>query len=337
MNDDNQDNQLIRYRGRVAYDGSKFQGFQIQLGKRNARSVQGTLEEVLQQRFNRDDIRVVGAGRTDAGVHARGQAFHFDLRPEEHAQLSPSSSSSSSPSLVHKDDEAGQRQLPPLDYTMNRMLTDEIRVWNVGPAPPPVEKVLPITHPEETRNFSWNAIHDTTMKLYSYRICVGPAMDPIWRHQRWQVPADGNTIDIALLKRVLSHYEGTHDFRPFAGAVEQLEKRTQRQLSTHRTIYKCELIDESDMYGGKDGGYYRVDILLQGALYKMVRNMVGTALEVSKGRMEESTFLKLLQGNNKANSAGNEKNIGRKNNPAKPAPPEGLTLERVYYEDDGIF
>jgi len=64
--------------------------------------------------------------------------------------------------------------------------------------------------------------------------------------------------------------------------------------------------------------------MLKGALYKMVRNMMGTALEVAKGRMQEQDLVALL------NRIGDET---RKNNRCKPAPPEGLCLERVYFSD----
>lgn len=64
----NEKKTLVRYRGRVAYDGSGFSGFQIQVGRKNTRTIQAALEEVLQTRFNRSSIRVVGAGRTDTGT-----------------------------------------------------------------------------------------------------------------------------------------------------------------------------------------------------------------------------------------------------------------------------
>ena len=64
----------MRWKCTCAYDGSSFNGWQKQP---NRESVQDQLEEVLQSIFRRQ-VRTIGAGRTDAGVHARGQVFHFD-------------------------------------------------------------------------------------------------------------------------------------------------------------------------------------------------------------------------------------------------------------------
>ena len=70
-----------RFRGTVEYDGTDYGGFQIQS---SVRTIQGELEAALARITQAHDggrsIRVVGAGRTDAGVHAVGQVIHFDSR-----------------------------------------------------------------------------------------------------------------------------------------------------------------------------------------------------------------------------------------------------------------
>lgn len=64
----------MRYLGIVSYDGGAYQGWQRQP---DAPSIQQKLEEVLSLILNMP-ISIYGSGRTDAGVHANGQAFHFD-------------------------------------------------------------------------------------------------------------------------------------------------------------------------------------------------------------------------------------------------------------------
>ena len=67
---------LRRYRATVAYDGTDFAGWQVQPGQRTVQSeVERVLKDLCQQ-----EVRVNCSGRTDAGVHARGQVIHFDAQ-----------------------------------------------------------------------------------------------------------------------------------------------------------------------------------------------------------------------------------------------------------------
>ena len=65
----------MRFRLLIEYDGSAYSGWQIQNGQL---TVQGEIERALKQVYS-DNIGISGAGRTDTGVHARGQVAHFDL------------------------------------------------------------------------------------------------------------------------------------------------------------------------------------------------------------------------------------------------------------------
>ena len=66
---------MIRYKCTIAYDGTQFAGYQIQPEKR---TVQSEVEKVLMTMHKGKEIRVAASGRTDAGVHAKGQVVHFD-------------------------------------------------------------------------------------------------------------------------------------------------------------------------------------------------------------------------------------------------------------------
>lgn len=66
----------MRYRATVSYVGTAFHGWQVQ--KNAARTVQAVLSQALSS-LARSSVRVEGASRTDAGVHADGQVIHFDL------------------------------------------------------------------------------------------------------------------------------------------------------------------------------------------------------------------------------------------------------------------
>ena len=303
----------IRYRARVAYDGHSFAGFQLQT-RENCRTVQGALEDVINRRLlgakegNQKDrvVKVVAASRTDAGVHARGQAIHFDV-----------------PCTV----KLNNVDLSQVCKSLNDMLAPDVRVWNLQRVPSTVIKPRARSRFSTEENtfsdemalaeFEWNVLFDSTKKVYSYRLNLSSVMDPIHRWTRWHPPY-ASDIDIELLSRILSHYVGTHDFRAFAGAVERNEKISGVSVSTIRTVFSVNVVREDH------GGNCRIDFAIKGALYKQIRNMVGTALDVCRGEVTEEELLRLLK---------QDSILTRVDNCCRPAPPEGLTLEHVYFDD----
>lgn len=121
----------VRYAARVEYDGTDFEGFQTQVGRR---TVQGELERVLGQISAGRRVKVEGAGRTDAGVHARGQVIAFTWSAgRDAAQLERSLAA-----LLPADIAVGPLRRVPADFRPRyRALQREYRysIWN-GPASP---------------------------------------------------------------------------------------------------------------------------------------------------------------------------------------------------------
>lgn len=71
---------MINYKLIIAYDGTRYNGFQRQ-SKHPEKTIQGKLENVLSQLFEAP-IQIIGSGRTDAGVHAKGQVCNFHAKKE---------------------------------------------------------------------------------------------------------------------------------------------------------------------------------------------------------------------------------------------------------------
>lgn len=129
----------------LSYDGTDFAGFQRQS---NARSVQQVLEEALAPVEGRDVI-VVGAGRTDSGVHALGQVASFKL--------------------ASRISSADLRQA--LNATLSAASSNDVRVLSVEEAPD-----------------DFNARFSARAKLYRFRIVNAGLIDPFERRFAWHVP-----------------------------------------------------------------------------------------------------------------------------------------------------
>ena len=162
---------------------------------------------------------------------------------------------------------------------------------------------------------AFHAIKSATGKLYVYRFTTNAFVDPMLRNYCTHVY---HRIDLALFQECFALFEGTHDFRAFGNRVEQSEKDFEEKIyvdyCTVRTVNSIRFVDEG-------GGYYRIEFDIKSAIYKMIRNIVGSCLHVAAGNRPMEFLQELL-----------EKSPSRLANEAMPAPPQGLTLQHVYYD-----
>ena len=175
----------------------------------------------------------------------------------------------------------------------------------------------------------WSCMHNALAKLYVYRWAICPQHDPLDCTQRAHVrTSERSRFDLEAVRRAASHLEGTHDWRsftnlPFSGASEAARAgRAQHAARDHtRTVRALRVVEEGVWSGGLMGGSVRLEFELDGALYKMVRNIVGTLAAVGLGRIGPDEIPKILAAHDRSRL------------PA-PAPAHGLTLERVWWSEE---
>ena len=150
--------EAVRLRLDVAYDGGGFSGWAVQPGRR---TVQGTLETAIAQILRLEEAVLTVAGRTDAGVHARGQVCHVDVPRTALADVS----------------------VERLTYRLARLLPDDVRVRRVAPAAD-----------------GFDARFSARWRRYAYRLCDNPVgVDPLLRHTVlwWPKPLDVRAMNQA--------------------------------------------------------------------------------------------------------------------------------------------
>jgi tRNA pseudouridine38-40 synthase len=267
----------------LAYDGTAYAGWQVQPGQS---TVQQTLEAAL-EKVAGETIRVLASGRTDAGVHALGQVVGF----QTDSGLSP---------------EALRRAL-------NANLPDDVAVLDVAEAP---QGFHPISHAHRKR--------------YRYVVHDGPVRDVFSRRFVWHY--SGGRLDADAMHRAAAGLLGTHDFRSFetAGAERSTSVRTVFDIFVRRGEeglgigdWGLAVADQPHTHGDRSlyldrDDFLTIEIEADGFLYNMVRAIVGTLVEVGRGRRPEPWPAEVLRATDR-----------RMAGPT--APPQGLALVKVEY------
>lgn len=162
----------------------------------------------------------------------------------------------------------------------------------------------------------FHAIRDCTGKRYRYQIQVGGVRRAFDFRYRWHVRGP---LDLEAMRGAARLLEGTHDFASFQAAGSD-------RKTTVRTVRECVVEQRPSETGGAttDGEEYAwgddlvVEIEADGFLYNMVRNIVGTLVEVGRGKEGVDWVSSVL--------------LAKDRTVAGPtAPPQGLFLQRVDY------
>ena len=242
----------------LMYNGTAYHGWQVQ---KNEVSVAATLERGLSMVCG-EPIRVVGCGRTDAGVHAEYYVANF-----------------------HTNSTTPVERLP---FAVNTHVPEDIVISRAY---------------EVAEDF--NAIGSCIKKEYTYRIYNSRIKNPFYVNRAYFYP---KKLDEQLMDRAARMFEGTHDF----AAVRSVGTNVR---STVRTIHYC--------YVTRSGDLLELKVCANGFLYNMVRAITGTVLYAAEGKLLPEDIPAILD-------AGNRTLAG------PTAPPGGLYLTHVWYEDERL-
>jgi tRNA pseudouridine38-40 synthase len=244
----------------LEYDGTDFDGWQVQ--PKGRRTVQGCLLAAL-DRVGGRDLRVTGAGRTDAGVHAEGQV-----------------------ASVRADTRLGAYGL---QRALNGVLPRDVAVLRARVAPD-----------------AFDARRDALSKRYRYDLWNGATRSPLRARRSLWVP---RPLDLDAMRRAARVLIGTHDFACLQAAGSSVK-------STLRALSRVDV-------AGEVGGAVRLEVEGSGFLRHMVRNAVGTLIEVGHGRRAPESIGALL--------ATRDRSLA-----GPTAPARGLTLAVVRYPAESI-
>lgn len=267
----------------MAYDGTDFRGWQVQPEQT---TVQGELQAAL-GRVTGENPLPQGSGRTDAGVHALAQVASFPL----------------------------QAAIPPenLVLALNRTLPESIRILSATHAAP-----------------DFHARHSTVAKTYEYRVFAERHSD---QPRRICPPFLARYVysylwplSLGALNDAAERFVGTYDFLSFAAtdpdqstrisesAIEDEEGEPQKNAI--RTIFNSAW----QQHQTPDGHLLVYRVRGSGFLHHMVRNLVGTMLDIGRGYTSAAAIPEMIAARARA-AAG------------PTAPARGLFLHSVEYPD----
>jgi len=259
----------IRLRLDLGYDGTDFSGWARQPGLRTVQSdVESALAIVLHLAA---PPSLIVAGRTDAGVHARGQVAHADVA----VALDPPAA------MIMRD--IGTGDLPSANFVhdhqqwaddvvrrLNGVLAADVRVKAVSVAPDGFE-----------------ARFSALSRRYSYRVADG-SLDPLRRHDTM---AYRGQLDLDTMNAAAQRLLGMHDFAAFC--------RKRDGATTVRTLLALE-------WARDDAGVAIARVEADAFCRSMVRALVGSLLEVgdpTRARLDVAWLVSVLAGRERAGAA----------------------------------
>jgi tRNA pseudouridine38-40 synthase len=248
----------------IEYDGSGYHGWQVQ---KDAVTVQGILEEKVFQ-VTGYHSGVIGASRTDAGVHAFGQVATFRT------------TSNLDSGTIKK--------------ALNAVLPLDIRVLSAA----------------ETED-SFHPRDDALRKRYFYLIANQRISSAFLFRYTWIVP---QSIDMGLMEEASGMLVGRYDFSAFMGAGSDIKDALREVFSL--TVEKLDGVIFTEVK--LQGNFIRITAEANGFLRHMVRNIVGTLVEIGRGRIPSGKIREILESRDRKKAG-------------QTAPANGLFLERIDY------
>ena len=180
-----------------------------------------------------------------------------------------------------------------LRHALCRMLEPEIQISRLEPV-----------------NADFNARFSARAKRYCYTFNFSREMDPFSAPYTWQVPYK---VDLDLIATLLPQLEGTHDFAGFQSTGCQMK-------TTVRTLYGVTMRQGGIVGPSESKDLWHVEFFGNGFLYKMVRNLSGTLIEIGRGRFDPDFISNALA------SGGPFR--------GHCAPAHGLVMKQVLYAED---